>query len=102
MSIHINTNCISADVQADIEPPPIPLIKVELEEEKASDIIRINMRWNPKLSASEMYKLKISTFKNGKPEEFLALMNNFKNAIDRTGTTSMSGSINCIRTMLCG
>ena len=32
--VYKNTNWISADVQALIEPPRIPLIKVELDKEK--------------------------------------------------------------------
>ena len=33
-----------------------------------------------------MYKLKIVTFEHVQPEELLALMKNFKPAIDGTGT----------------
>ena len=46
--------------------------------------------------------MKISTFKNGKPEEFLVLTNNFKSEIDGTGTTSAPGRINYLLTMLHG
>ena len=53
-------------------------------------------------SDSETYKLNIVMFEHGQPEEFLALMNNFKTAIDGTGATSAAGKINYIRTLLCG
>ena len=42
----------------------------------------------------------MDTFKDGQPEEFLYLLKNFKIAIDGTGTTTTSGWINYLRTML--
>ena len=47
------------------------------------------MRQYPASSTSETYNLKIVTFENGKPEEFLALIKKLMTAIDRTGNTSM-------------
>ena len=60
------------------------------------------MLWDPSDDDSETYKLKIAMFENGQPEEFLALMKNFKRAIDGIGTTSEAGKINYIRTLLTG
>ena len=57
---------------------------------------------NPSAEKSEMYKPKIATFKNGQTEEFLALLMNFKTAIESTGTTSKAGNINDLRTILRG
>ena len=51
------------------------------------------MRQNPSDSDPETYKLKIATFENGQPDEFLLLMKNFKTAIYGTGTTSAAGKI---------
>ena len=45
-------NWISADVQARIEPPPITLIKAELEEERVSNIIKVKMQRNPEMYTS--------------------------------------------------
>ena len=92
---------LSADVQARIEPPPIPLIKVELEEERTSKIIRVKIRINPDSSMSETYEFKMARLKNGQPEDFLRPMKNFNIAINGRGTKSDSGQINYIRTMLC-
>ena len=50
---------------------------------------------------SETYKLNISTFDDGQPEEFLSLLRNFKIAIDVTGMTTGSGWINYLSTMIC-
>ena len=44
--------------------------------------------------------MKIVTFKHGQPEELLHLINNFKRAVDRTGTTVTAGKINYLRTLL--
>ena len=57
---------------------------------------------DPVSATSDTYELKVQTFKNGKPEEFLQMMKNFKNGIDGTGTTSASGKIQFLRTMLRG
>ena len=57
---------------------------------------------NPTSATSEKYIINISTFEDGQPEEFLALLNNFKIAVDETGTTSPSGIINYLRTILYG
>ena len=99
MKIHINPIWIISDVKARIDTPSTPLIKAKLEEENAINIIKINICWNLMSSASEKYELNTSTFNNRKPEEFLALMNNFKTAINGTGTESVSGGIKCLLTI---
>ena len=91
---------LSAEVQARIDLPPIPIIKKDPQESNEYDIININMRQNPSDAASEMYKLNIVTFENGQPEEFLQLMKNFNIAVDGTGTATLAGKINYLRTML--
>ena len=60
------------------------------------------MRQNPTSATPKNYGLKIATFENGKPEEFLELMKNSKTVIGGTETTSETGSINYIRTVLRG
>ena len=67
-------NWLSADVQARTKPPPITIIKAELEEECASNIIKVNMGRKPALATSEKYELKMSTFENIQPEEFLTIL----------------------------
>ena len=60
------------------------------------------MRQSPSNADPETYKLKITTFENGKPEESLAVMKNFTTAIDRTGTMFAGTKIYYIRTLLRG
>ena len=95
-------NWCSADVQALIEPPPIPIINVEEGEYKASNTIKINMRKNPESAVAETYKLKMATFKNIQPEEFLTLMRNFNIVINGMGNITVASRINDLRTILCG
>ena len=58
------------------------------------------MRQDPASAASKTYKLKVQTFENGKPEEFLQMMKEFKTGTDGTGTTYAPGNIQFLRTML--
>ena len=50
-----NGQCLSANVQAHIEPPPIPLIKVEPEELHATHIIKVEVWIKPSQAALETY-----------------------------------------------
>ena len=65
---------LSAEVQAWIKPPTIPLIKKETDDASECKIFKIKMCRNPSDANSETYELKIATFEHSQPEEFLALM----------------------------
>ena len=73
-----------------------------IEDVDGCDIINIKMRRNPDSAALETYELKVSMFKNVKLEEFIALIKNFKTAIDGTITISVSVWINYLHNMLRG
>ena len=60
-------------------------------------VIEVKTGRNPTPEMSETYNIRISTFDDGKPEEFLALL---KIAVDGTGTTSPSGQMNYLHMML--
>ena len=53
-------------------------------------------------NTSKTYELKVCTFENGKPEEFLQNMKDFKTSTDGTGTTSATRKIKFLHTMLHG
>ena len=93
---------LSADIQAGVEPPPIPLIKLELDDERTIYIIKVKMRRNISLAASKTYNINMNTLDDGQPEEFLSLLKNFNNATDGTGATNSSGRINYLHMMLRG
>ena len=100
--MNISPVWLSAEVQARIEPPLIPLIKKYPKEVNEYDIINIKMRQNPSDVASEIYELKIVTFKHVQPEEFLQLMKNSKREFDSTVNITTAGKINYLRTILRG
>ena len=89
-------------MQAQIKTPPISLINKETDDVSECELINIKMRRNLSDANLETHKLKIATFENSQPEEFLALVNNFKTTVDVTGTMSAAGTINYIRTLLSG
>ena len=96
-----NNKWLNADVQARIKTPPTPLIKAKNRKTKETNIIKINMCQDPVSATSDHYKLKLQTFENGKPEELLQVMKDFKTGFDGTGTSSAQGGIKFLRTMLC-
>ena len=100
MKLHLNTARLSEEVQARIDPPPTPIIKAAIEDVNTCNIIKIKMCQNPSAADSETYEINIDAFKNGQPENFLALLNKSKTIIDGTGTTSVEGYINYLRTLL--
>ena len=85
---------ISAEVQKRIKPPSNHVVKKEPDKVNEYVIIKIKMRRNPSDANSETYELKIVTFEHGQPEEFLALVKNFKKLVEGTGTTTAAGNIN--------
>ena len=97
-----NNKWINSDVQARIEPPPIPLLRETTRNTEETNIIRIKMHRGPESATSKTYELKVQTFKIFKSEEFLQMMKYFKTGIDGTGNTSASGKIQFLCTMLRG
>ena len=97
-----NPNWLSSDVQSHIDPPQIPLNRAAPENTKECDIIKIKMCRDPASATLETYELKISTFDNGKPVEFLRILNNFKTVINGTGNITPDRIIDYLHTLLCG
>ena len=93
---------INTYVQARINTPPIPPIKTISENLEEYNIIKINMRQDLASATSNTYELKVQTLENGKPEEFLKMMKEFKTTTDRTGTTPATSKFQFIRAMLRG
>ena len=95
-----HANWISADVQGHIKPLPIPIVKVEIEEELLINIIKVKICINPTSVMSETYNINMFIFKDVQPEEFLALLKNYRIAIYGTVTTSPFGTNHYLRTMI--
>ena len=64
---HENDQCLGADTQYKIEPPRIPLIKLDLEELYTPHIIKFMFPRNPSRTTSETYYMKMSTFDDVQP-----------------------------------
>ena len=97
-----NVGWLSSDMQARIDTPTILLMKLGVDDVCTTHIIKVKIRINPSSAASETYKVNMDTFNDCQPEEFLSLLRNFKIVTDGTGTTSPSGQINYLCTMLRG
>ena len=65
-------------------------------------LCKIKLRRDPTSEKSDMYESKTALFDNGKPEEFLLFVRNFKMMIDASGTLADNVKLHCIRTLLCG
>ena len=59
---------ISAEAQAHIENPPIPIIKNEVDDVSECEIIKNKIHQNLSDSNSETYKLNIEMFEHEQPE----------------------------------
>ena len=64
------------------------------------NIIQAKICINPSSSASKTYNINMNMFDDGQPEELLSLLKNFKIATDGPRTTTPSGRINYLGTML--
>ena len=75
---------------------------MKLEEERASNIIKVNMRKNSTSAMSETHNLNLSMFEDVQPEEFIVLLKNLRTVIVETSTMSQLGRINYLHKMLLG
>ena len=64
MKISQNSNWVSADLQARIDPPNILLVDVEPEYQLASKIIKVEMWRKLATATSEKYNINMYTFKD--------------------------------------
>ena len=55
----------SYDMQARIEPPPIPLIKVVVDGDCTTHIIKVKIWRNPSSASSKTYNANMNTFNDG-------------------------------------
>ena len=97
-----NLGWIRSDMQARIDPPPIPLVKLVLDYDRTTHIIKVKMRINPSSAISETYNVNMKMFGDVQLEGLLSLLRNFKIATYGNGTTTPSGRNNHLFTMFCG
>ena len=102
MTLGVNPNWLSAEMQAHIKPPPIPLAIPEEVQDRACNIIKVKMIRNHVSAGSETYEFKINIFKNWNPEGLLKFMKKVKKYIKGTGMMKIAGIINVLCTLLRG
>ena len=61
-----------------METPVIPLIKSNNDTKAEKDCVKIKLYKDPTLEKLNTSEFKITLFDNGKPEEFLLFVRNFK------------------------
>ena len=57
-------------MQMHVEPPPIPLIKLNRDWKSQKDFLKPKLNRDPTASTSNLYEFKIIIFNNGDQEEF--------------------------------
>ena len=71
-----------------------------IEKVAECNITRIKILQDTESVTSKNYKLKVLMSKNGKPEDFLQTIKDFKTTTDGTEPTSATGNIQFLRTIL--
>ena len=56
--------------QPNVEPPPIPQIKLNHDGKSDKYFVELKLRRDPTSSTEDLYDFKMSLFENGNPEEF--------------------------------
>ena len=56
---------LRADMKAHIEPNPIPMIKLEVEDERTTHIIKVKTQIKPSSEVSETYNINMNKFNGG-------------------------------------
>ena len=56
--------------QLHVDPPPIPLIKINHNDKLENDFVKIKLRRDPTSEKLDLYEFKMAFFDNIDPEEF--------------------------------
>ena len=72
----------SGEVQINMDPPFIQIIKINIDTKSQKDYVKIKFRRNPMLEKSGIYEFKMDLFDNGYPEEILLFQRNYRIMLD--------------------
>ena len=100
MNLSLKPNWMSMNDQDWIEPPSVPLTSPEEVQERACDIIKVKMIYNPVPVVSEIYEFQMTIFDNKKPKELLKIQKTFNTSIEGTGTTPVAGIVNFLSMLI--
>ena len=62
-----------------------PLSKIKNDEKSDKDCVKIKFHRYPTSKKSDLYKIKLALFDDGKPEEFLLFIRNFNMTLEASG-----------------
>ena len=80
-------------VQAQVDPPPIPLIKSNNYDKLGKYFVKIKVHWDPMSENSDLYEFKMDLFDNGDPEDLLFFIHNFNKTLEASGTLGYGAKI---------
>ena len=75
----------AAVVEQHTEPPPIPLIKRNHDDDPDKNFVKLKLRRDPRSEKSDLCEFKMSLFHNGDPEGLLLLVHNFNMTLTASG-----------------
>ena len=85
-----------------VEPPPILLIKSKNDTKSGKYCVKIKLRRDHTLEQSGLYYFKMDLFDNVKTEEFLLLVQNFKNTLKASVMLDASAKIQYLCMLISG
>ena len=62
-----------------------PLSKIKNDKKSDKDCVKIKFHRYPTSKKSDLYKIKLALFDDGKPEEFLLFIRNFNMTLEASG-----------------
>ena len=93
---------MSEAVKIHVEPPHIPLIKINIDTKSEKYYVATKLRRNPMPKASDMHEFKFFLFENGYTEEFLLFQHKYQMTLKASGSISAGTNIQYLRTLILG
>ena len=87
-------------VQVQMEPPPIPLIKINPNDNLDKDFVEIKFLRYPTSENSYLYEFKMNLFDNGDPEEFFFFVRNCNMTLTESITLEMATKVQYLHTLI--
>ena len=101
-NVQYKNNCHAGTVQVHVEPPSIPLIKINKDDKSDKYFVEIKLRRDPTPEKLDLYKFKIALFDNGDTQEFLLFVCKCNMAIKALGMLNAGAKIQYICNMVSG
>ena len=92
----------TGELKTNVETPKIHLIKSNLDLKMERDYVKIKLIRNSRSKKSDIYELKMALFCNGKPQDFVLFVLNFKTMVEASWMLSANEKIEYLRTPLHG